>query len=108
MITVLSEMFYWLLNMSIIGGLTGLIVALLRKIPKFPRFAAYLLWILPLIRLWLPFGPASQWSLLNLISSFATKTVEVWQSAPGVPDFSLTNGFQAAASYFPIVYKSDL
>jgi len=105
---VLAVIFYWLLNMSIIGGLTGLIVALFRKIPKFPRFAAYLLWILPLIRLWLPFGPASQWSLLNLISSFATKKVVIWQWVPVVPDFSMTNSFQAAASYFPIVYKTEL
>jgi beta-lactamase regulating signal transducer with metallopeptidase domain len=105
---VLSEIFYWLLNMSIIGGFTGLIVALLRKIPKFPRFAAYLLWILPLIRLWLPFGPASKWSLLNLISKFATKTVVLWQSEPGVSKLSLTNSVQAADSYFPIVYKTDL
>jgi len=105
---VLSEIFYWLLNMSIIGGFIGLIVALLRKIPKFPRFAAYVLWILPLIRLWLPFGPASQWSLLNLISKFATKTVVLWQSEPGVSKLSMTNSVQAAASYFPVVYKTDL
>ena len=105
---MLSEIFYWVLNMSILGGLTGLVVTLLRKIPKFPRFAAYLLWGLPLIRLWVPFGPANQWSLLNLISRFATKTVVIWQWVPGMPDFSMTNSFQAAESYFPIVYKTDL
>ena len=105
---MLSEIFYWVLNMSILGGLTGLIVALLRKIPKFPRFAAYLLWVLPLIRLWLPFGPANQWSLLTLISSFTTKTVVIWQHVPGIPDFSFSNSLQAVESYFPVIYKTDL
>lgn len=105
---MLSEIFYWALNMSIIGGLTGLIVALLRKIPKFPRFAAYLLWGLPLIRLWVPFGIASRWSLLTLISKYTTKTVVIGERVHGTPDFSMTNSIQAAVSYFPIVYKTDL
>lgn len=104
---MLSEIFYWVLNMSILGSLSGLIVALLRKIPKFPRFAAYLLWVLPLIRLWLPFGPANQWSLLTLISNYATRTVMIWQHVPSIPDFSMTNTFQATDRYFPIIYKTD-
>lgn len=105
---MLSEIFYWVLNMSMLGGITGLIVALLRKIPKFPRFAAYLLWSLPLIRLWSPFGIANQWSLLNLISKYTTKTVIILDNMPGTPDFSMTNSIQAAERYFPIVYKTDL
>lgn len=106
--SVLAEIFYWLLNMSILGGFTGLIVALIRKIPKIPRFAAYFVWVLPLIRMWLPWGPTSRWSLFNLFSSFAVKTVAIWQRVPGVPDFSMTNSIQAAAGYFPIVFKTDL
>jgi hypothetical protein len=31
---MLAEVFYWVVNMSILAGFTGLIVALLRKIPK--------------------------------------------------------------------------
>lgn len=105
---MLSEIFYWVLNMSILGSITGLIVGLLRKIPKFPRFAAYLLWGLPLIRLWFPFGIASRWSLLNLISQYTTKTVVILENIAGTPDFSMTNSIQAAERYFPIVYKTDL
>lgn len=105
---MLSEIFYWVLNISIIGGVTGLIVALLRKIPKLPRFAVYLLWSLPLVRLWVPFGIANKWSLLNLISKYSTKTVVIWERVPGTPDFSMTNSIQAARSYFPIVFKTDL
>jgi beta-lactamase regulating signal transducer with metallopeptidase domain len=102
---VLSEIFYWVLNMSIIGGLTGLIVALLRKVRGLPKFAVYLLWAVPLIRLWVPFGIANRWSLLNLISQYTTKTVVVWALTP---ELSATNCVQAAESYFPIEYKTDL
>lgn len=103
---MLAEVFYWIVNMSILAGFTGLIVAMLRKIPRIPRFAVYLLWLLPLIRFWIPFGPVSQWSLLGLISRFTTRTVMIWNE-PGVPEFSMSNSIQAADSYFPIVYKSD-
>jgi beta-lactamase regulating signal transducer with metallopeptidase domain len=102
---MLAEVFYWVVNMSILAGFTGLIVAVLRKIPRIPRFAVYLLWLLPLIRFWIPFGPVSNWSLLGLISRFTTRTVMIW-SEPGVPEFSMSNSIQAADSYFPIVYKT--
>jgi beta-lactamase regulating signal transducer with metallopeptidase domain len=105
---MLSEIFYWVLNISIIGGVTGVIVALVRKIPSFPRFAAYALWLLPLVRLWIPFGIASRWSLLTLISKYATRTVIIWEKAPGLPGGSMTNVAQAAESYFPVVYKTEL
>jgi len=105
---MLGEVFYWVVNMSILAGLTGLIVAVLRKIPKLPRFAVYLLWLLPLIRFWIPFGPVNRWSLLSLISRFTTRTVMIWNepAASGIPDLSMTNSIQAADSYFPIVYKT--
>jgi len=105
---MLAEVFYWVVNMSILAGFTGLIVSVLRKVPKIPRFAVYLLWLLPLIRFWVPFGPVSEWSLLNLISRFTTRTVMIWNepAAAGVPEFSMSNSIQAADSYFPIVYKT--
>ncbi len=105
---MLSEIFYWVLNISIIGGGTGLIVVLLGKSPKLPRFAAYILWTLPLIRLWIPFGMTNRWSLLSLISRYVTKTVMIWEEVPWTPDFSMTNSIQAAKSYFPIEYKTYL
>jgi len=67
-----------------------------------------MLWLLPLIRLWLPFGVANQYSLLNFISRFTTKTVIVWESRSVIPRFSMSNSIQAAESYFPIEYKTDL
>ncbi len=105
---MLTETFYWLLNMSILGGFTGLIVALLRKMPKLPKFASYVLWLLPLLRLWIPFGLVSQWSLLSLISRFTSRTVILWDDVSVIPDISTSNFVQAADSYFPIVYRTDL
>jgi len=102
---MLSELFYWVLNMSIIGSVTGLIVLSLRKIRTLPRFAIYVLWLLPLIRFWLPFGIANEYSLLSLISRFTTKTVVIWEE---LPQLTTTNSIMGAKGYFPIEYKTDL
>lgn len=102
---MLSELFYWVLNISIIGSVTGLVVLGLRKIKTLPRFAIYVLWVLPLIRFWLPFGIANQYSLLNLISRYTTKTVLIWDE---LPQLTTTNSIMGAKTYFPIEYKTDL
>ena len=102
---MLSEIFYWVLNISIIGSATGLIVLSLRKIKFLPRSVIYVLWVLPLIRLWLPFGIANEYSLLSLISRFTTKTVVIWEESP---QLTTTNSIMGATSYFPIEYKTDL
>jgi len=101
---MISEVFYWLLNASIIGSAAGLIVLIMRKFKAIPRFAIYVLWILPFIRLWLPFGIANEYSLLNLISRYTTKTVAIKYS----PEVTMSNCIMGANSYFPIEYKNDL
>lgn len=102
---MLSEIFYWVLNISILGSVAGLVVLLLRKIKALPRFAVYVLWGLPLIRFWLPFGIANEYSLLSLISRFTTKTVVIWEK---LPQLTTTNSIMGASSYFPVEYKTDL
>ncbi|AET69812.1 antirepressor regulating drug resistance protein [Desulfosporosinus orientis DSM 765] len=102
---MLAELFYWVLNMSILGSVAGLLVLSLRKLKILPRFAVYVLWLLPLIRFWLPVGIANQYSLLNLISKFTTKTVIVRQE---LPQITATNSIMAAKNYFPLEYKTDL
>lgn len=102
---MLSEMFYWVLNMSIIGSVAGLVVLALGRIKALPRFAVYILWALPLIRLWLPFGIANKYSLLSLVSSFTTKTVVFREE---LPRLTATNSLMGASSYFPIKYKTTL
>lgn len=102
---MITEIFYWVLNMSIIGSGVGLIVLVLRQIKKLPRFAVYLLWVMPLIRLWIPFGLANPYSLMSLISQYTTKTVVVWE---GSPEITMTNTIMAVNSYFPMDYKTNL
>ena len=104
----MGDIFYWILNISILGSIAGIIVLFLRRIRALPRFGVYLLWAMPFIRLWVPVGLANKYSLLNLISRYATKTIVVWEYVPGLPEFSLTNSIQAAESYYPIIYKTDL
>jgi beta-lactamase regulating signal transducer with metallopeptidase domain len=103
-VILLGQLFYWALNLSILGSLVGLIVLLLRRLKPLPKFGVYLLWALPLIRLWLPIGVGSKYSVLGLIPRYITRTVIVWQETPA---FSMTNSIQAAGQYFPIVYKTD-
>lgn len=97
---MISEVFYWLLNASILGGAAGLIVLALRSIKRLPRFAAYLLWALALVRLWIPVGLGSRYSPLTLLSGF-TKSVAVWSQGA-----TMMNAMRAADSYFPIEYKT--
>jgi Antirepressor regulating drug resistance, predicted signal transduction N-terminal membrane component len=106
---MLSEIFYWVLNISIIGSAAGLILLALRKIKKLPRLAVYVLWAIPLLRLWLPLGIANKYSLLSFISKFTTKTVIVWQNQE-IPEvtLSMSNAVMGAERYFPVVYKTDL
>lgn len=102
---MLSEIFYWVMNISILGGVSGLIVMALRKIKNLPQFAVYVLWVIPLLRLWIPFGIANEYSLLNFVSRYTTKTVVISQ---GLPEFTMSNSLMGANSYFPIEYKTDL
>lgn len=103
-----GELFYWVLNMSISTAIAGIIVLLLCKIKRLPRRIACFLWIIPYIRMTVPFGMGSRFSLMTLISKFTTRTVTI----PGVPeelgDLSITNHIMVANDYFPITYKVNI
>lgn len=103
---MLHEVFYWLFNMSITASLVGLVVLLLRRIKKIPRRISVLLWLIPYLRMCVPFGLDSPYSLLALLSGFTTKTVVVYHPAGGI-SFSGTNHVMGANGYFPITYKAD-
>ncbi len=102
-----ENIFYWVLNMSILGSIAGILILCLGKIKRIPAFAIYTLWSVVLLRLLIPFGLENKYSLLNLLSGFAVKTVKL---PPGneFPQLSLTNFARAVDSYFPIVYKTEL
>ncbi len=100
---MLGEIIYWLINMSITATITGIIILLLEKIKKIPRRLICFLWIIPFIRMWIPFGFAGKYNLMWFISKFTTKVVTV----KGSDYFSATNVIMMAEDYFPITYKSE-
>jgi beta-lactamase regulating signal transducer with metallopeptidase domain len=104
---MLGEFFYWVINMSIIASIMGLLVLILRKIKILPHRVSVFLWIVPFFRMCVPLGLNSPYSLMTLISHITTKTVTVYQPADDIA-FSATNFIMVANSYFPITYKVNV
>ena len=104
---MLGEICYWIFNMSIIASFMGLIILLIRKIKFIPHRVTVLLWLIPFIRMTVPVGINSPYSLMSLISKFTTRTVTVFQPADDLA-FSFTNSVMAADSYGPITYKVNI
>lgn len=102
---MLSEVFYWLFNMSISASLVGIIILLIGKIKRLPRRLIHILWVIPFLRMWIPIGMTSKYSLMTLISKFTTRIVVVYD---GPVDFTFTNHLMAASNYSPITYKVNL
>ena len=112
---MLHELFYWVLNMSIISSVIGLLLYCIRFIKGFPKFGIYVLWGVVLIRLTCPVGISSVYSLTSIISRFAEKTyvksVLIDGAAAGsqnLPQLTLSNSIQAATAYSPIIYKTNI
>lgn len=101
---MLGEIFYWIFNMSITAAMTGLIVLLIRTVRKVPRRVVCCLWIVPFLRMAVPLGFNSPYSLLSLLSRFTVRTVTVYAPTERIA-FSMTNCVMAADGYFPITYK---
>jgi beta-lactamase regulating signal transducer with metallopeptidase domain len=101
----MSEIFYWILNMSITGTILGFLIYFIRYIKVIPRFSVYALWGLVLIRLSIPFSISSRFSFMNLLSEKMFKSVVI-------PDMDVqlfvSNYIQAANSYYPIEYSNNL
>ena len=104
---MLQEVFYWIFNMSIVAALMTGIIALIGMVKRVPRRMMALLWLIPALRMTVPLGLSSPYSLMSLLSRITTKTVVVLQPMPGM-EFSMTNMTMAANSYFPITYKTNI
>ena len=104
---MLQEIFYWVFNMSITAAITGLLVMMVRLIKKIPRRIVIFLWAIPFLRMAVPFGLGSPYSLMTLLSKISTKTIVVYQPTDDL-SFSMLNSVKAADSYFPITYKVNL
>lgn len=101
-----GEICYWLINMSIVASFMGLIVMLIRKIRFIPRRVSVFLWIIPFLRMTVPVGINSPYSLMTLVSKLTTNTVTVYQPTEDIA-LSYSNTIMAAESYSPITYKAD-
>lgn len=65
------------------------------------------LWIIPFLRMTIPLGLDSPYSLMTLLSKITTKTIVVFQPTDKI-SFSMMNSVMAANSYFPITYKVNI
>ena len=101
---MLQESFYWIFNMSIAAAITGVLIMLVRLVKRIPRRLAVFLWLIPFLRMTIPFGLSSPYSLMSLLSGITTKTIVVYQPTDNVA-FSMMNSVMAADSYCPITYK---
>lgn len=112
---MLQEMFYWVLNMSIIASVFGILIYFLRYIKGFPKLARYALWAVVILRAICPIGVSSKYSLLNILVHAAEKTYVKTIPVGGIEDMvqisprmSLSNALQGAATYQPITYKTNV
>jgi beta-lactamase regulating signal transducer with metallopeptidase domain len=92
--------------MSIVASLMGLIVMLIRKIKFIPRRVSVFLWIIPFLRMVLPVGLNSPYSLMSVFSRL-TRNVTVFKPADDI-SFSFSNTIKAADSYYPLTFKSNV
>lgn len=104
---MLGKVFYWIFNMSVTGAIMGLVVLLLRRIRAIPRRISIFLWLAPYLRMTVPVWLSSRYSLMELISRFATRTVTVFVPMDGI-ELTLTNVIGAANSYFPLTFKENV
>ena len=100
-----GNIFYWVFNMSIAASFTGLLILPIRAIRALPRRISVFLWLVPFARMCVPVGLDSRFSLMSLISRFATKTVVVYSPSEEL-ELSFLNSVTAAEDYFPLTYRN--
>ncbi len=104
----LSEVFYWLLSMSITASLCTFVILLVRLIPKIPKNIIRHLWLIPFLRLILPFGLPLKYGFMELTAKL-TRTVAVPVSTDKANSLYLTyNHIALAEKYVPFTYKTDM
>ena len=104
---MIGECCYLIFNMSIVASVMGLLVLAIRKVKFIPHRVSVFLWVIPFLRMCIPFGINSPYSLMTLISRFTTKTVTVLQPADDL-NISMTNAIMAENSYLTITYKVNM
>lgn len=101
--------FYYVLNMSILGVLVMVIVWLFRALLKkwLPKNLVLLLWVLVAIRLVVPVAIDSEFSIVTVLADSFIKTVQVsMPEFPFAPKVMMMNSIQLAKAYAPFAFKS--
>ena len=70
---MLGDIFYWLFNMSVVASLSGAVILLLRRVRRIPRRLIALLWAIPCIRMWVPFGIGGRYGLMSLLNALRSQ-----------------------------------
>ncbi len=104
---MLREAFYWILNMSIIATVYGMLLYILRYIKALPRTVIYALWGVVLLRMLCPVSFSSQLSLMNILSRLFDRTLVRTVPVEHL-DLTVSNTIQGALTYQPFTYKSDI
>lgn len=108
---MVAQMIYWLINMSIIGTVFGVLLYPFRYVKKLPRRFIAGLWLIPFIRLVCPVGIRARFSLLSILSDLLAQwNITLVKSVPagkGKDSMLLSNVIQAAESYEPFTWKSE-
>ena len=99
----MANVFYWLVNMSLIASLTGTVVWLIGKVRRLPRRVVGILWLVPLLRLWLPFGVAGKYGIISLWRQLRGGSVP-W---PGYQSLVGGNFLMEADHYFPLHFATS-
>lgn len=109
----MREVFYWILNMSIMATIYGSIIFLIRLIKPIPRVYIYLLWAVVFLRLLCPVGITSKYSFVSMVSTLTNRTVaksisiKELEGKPEFPQLTVSNMIQVADTYQPITYKTN-
>lgn len=95
---MLMDLFYWVVNMGIVGGIVGLVMLLLRRLPFIPKGILYPLWLVPLLRFLLPFGLSGRYGLMGFLTNLLNRRVIALHGGGLVT----TNMLMLADGYFPV------
>ncbi|OZB96746.1 M56 family metallopeptidase [Paenibacillus sp. XY044] len=101
----LSELFAWMIHTTLLAGMMVVLILLMKRL--FGRWLKpewhYALWLLLILRLVIPAGPESSFSMGNLFSMVEQESALFGQHAPAVPSSGQAQTVQEgdAADSFP-------
>ena len=102
-----GDAFYWALGMSVTAVAAALPVLALRRLRRVPRRVVAALWALPFLRMCVPVGLNSPFSLTALLLRLTSgRSVAVYRPTQGVT-LSVLNTVGAAERYFPNEYQAQ-